>query len=150
MAMGGKTMQILRKTNLKALKKARSLGQEGTISLIEKKGLVGRGGAGHPTADKWRTARNTRSDERFVVCNADEGEPGTFKDRLILSKNPDTVVEGILIAAYAIGAKRCFIYLRGEYECLRERVQKSVDSVLKRSGEGVSIEIVRGAGAYVC
>jgi NADH:ubiquinone oxidoreductase subunit F (NADH-binding) len=81
-------MQILRKTELKAFEKAKQLGQEGVLKLLEEKGLVGRGGAAFPTAKKWRFAINTEADERFVICNADEGEPGTFKDRFILMKNP--------------------------------------------------------------
>jgi NADH-quinone oxidoreductase subunit F len=144
-------MQILRQTNLEALERARALGGEGTISLIEKKGLVGRGGAAYPTGKKWRTCRDAAADERFVVCNADEGEPGTFKDKLILTHNPDTLIEGILIAAFAIGAKRCFIYLRGEYGYLQGGLQERIDAVLAQAQmPGVSIEIVRGAGAYIC
>ncbi|MCX6769156.1 MAG: NADH-quinone oxidoreductase subunit F [Candidatus Micrarchaeota archaeon] len=143
-------MQILRKTNLKALAKAHALGQEGVIALIERKGLEGRGGAAFPTGKKWRTCHDTQADERFVVCNADEGEPGTFKDKFIILNNPKTMIEGILIAAYAIGAKRCFIYLRGEYEFLRPKLQRQVKSMLKRAKTDVTIEIVRGAGAYIC
>lgn len=144
-------MQILRQTKMEALERARALGPEGTISLIEKKGLVGRGGAAYPTGKKWRTCRATPADERFVVCNADEGEPGTFKDKLIITHNPDTLIEGILIAAYAIGAKRCFFYLRGEYGYLADGLQARIDAVLAQSGmPEVTIEIVQGAGAYIC
>jgi len=144
-------MQILRQTKLEALEKARTLGPEGVIALVGKRGLEGRGGAAYPTAKKWKTCRDTPADERFVVCNADEGEPGTFKDKLIIRHNAETLVEGILIAAYAVGAKRCFIYLRGEYDYLRPRLQEQIDDVLTRAKmEGVTIEIVRGAGAYIC
>lgn len=144
-------MQILRQTSLEALEQARKLGPEGVLSLLEKKGLEGRGGAAFSTAKKWRRALEEPADERFVVCNADEGEPGTFKDKFILRHNAETVIEGLLIAAYVLGAKRCFIYLRGEYDYLRPRLQEQVGEVLaKANADGVSIEIVRGAGAYVC
>ncbi len=144
-------MQILRQTNLEALAKARKLGPEGVIALIEKKGLVGRGGAAYPTGKKWRTCRDAPADERFVVCNADEGEPGTFKDKLILEHNPETLIEGILIAAYAVGAKRCFIYLRGEYDYLRRGLREKIGEVLSNAKTpDISIEIVLGAGAYIC
>lgn len=143
-------MQILRKTNLNAWKKAQELGPEGVIKLIKEKGLTGRGGAGFPTGKKWEMARNAEADEKFLICNADEGEPGTFKDRLIIQKNPETLAEGILIAAYAAGAKKAYIYLRGEYECLRNDLQKAVEKVLDKSKSGLEIEIFLGAGAYVC
>lgn len=143
-------MQILKKTNLQGFKRAKELGPEKVIEEIEKKGLVGRGGAAFPTAKKWRIAKETPADERFVICNADEGEPGTFKDRFILTNNAETLIEGILIAAYTIGAKRCFIYLRGEYEDLREGIQATIDSTIKNADTDITIEIVRGAGAYIC
>lgn len=144
-------MQILCQTNLEALEKARMLGSNGVLSLMEKKGLEGRGGAAFSTSKKWQTCRDTPADERFVVCNADEGEPGSFKDKFIIMYNAETLIEGILIAAYTIGAKRCFIYLRGEYDYLRPRLQKQIEDVLSRAKmKGVTIEIVRGAGAYIC
>ena len=143
-------MQILKKTNLKAFEKAKKLGPESVISLIKKKGLVGRGGAAFPTGTKWEMVRNAKGDEKYVICNADEGEPGTFKDRRIIEKNPETLVEGILIAAYAIGAKKAFIYLRGEYTCLKKNLQKTINSVLKKAKSDLEIEIFMGAGAYIC
>jgi len=143
-------MQILRKTGMKAYKKALSLSKDEIIEIIERKGLVGRGGAAYPTAKKWKIAKNIDSEEKYVICNADEGEPGTFKDRLILEKNPETVIEGILIAAYAIGTKKCYIYLRGEYEYLRLNLEKKMNDVLTNANTDISIEIVRGAGAYIC
>ncbi len=136
---------------MEALEKARTLGPDGVLELLEKKGLEGRGGAAFSTARKWRASRDAPADERFVVCNADEGEPGTFKDKFIIRHNAETVVEGLLIAAYVVGAKRCFIYLCGEYDYLRPRLQQQADDVLARTKmEDVTIEIVRGAGAYVC
>lgn len=136
---------------MEALEKARAMGPDAVLALLEKKGLEGRGGAAFSTARKWRGCRDAPSDERFVVCNADEGEPGTFKDKFIIRHNAETMIEGMLIAAYVVGAKRCFIYLRGEYECLRPRLQQQIDDVLARARmDGVAVEIVRGAGAYVC
>jgi NADH:ubiquinone oxidoreductase subunit F (NADH-binding) len=143
-------MQILRETNLEALALVKKIGRKATLELLAKKGLVGRGGASFPTAKKWEMALSTKADERFVICNADEGEPGTFKDRFIIKNNPETMIEGILIAAYVLNAKRCFIYLRAEYDNLRLELEQIVKKVLKKSGMKVSIEIVRGAGAYIC
>ena len=143
-------MQILEETKLEGLEKAKKLGPEGVLGLLEKRGLVGRSGSEFSVARKWKTSRGTAADERFVICNADEGEPGTFKDKFILTHNAETLIEGILIAAYVVEAKRCFIYLRGEYAYLREKLEKEIADVITRSGEKTSIEIVQGAGAYVC
>lgn len=143
-------MQILRETKLEALRKAHKIGIEETLKIIEEKNLRGRGGAAFPVFKKWTIAKNTPSEEKFLICNCDEGEPGTFKDKFIIKNNPKTLVEGMLITAYVIGVKRCFIYLRGEYEFLRESLQFAIDEVIRLSGVDVSIEIVRGAGAYVC
>jgi NADH-quinone oxidoreductase subunit F len=143
-------MQILRQTNLEALKLTKELGPEKVLNLLEKKNLVGRGGASFLTAKKWRLAKANKSDEIFLICNADEGEPGTFKDKFILKNNPETLIEGILIAAYVLDAKRCFIYLRNEYDYLREGLEQKIKEILKKTKSKTTIEIVRGAGAYVC
>jgi NADH-quinone oxidoreductase subunit F len=143
-------MQILRETKMEAWEKAQKLGPEKVLNVLEKKRLEGRGGAAYPTAKKWRLARSAQGAEKFIICNADEGEPGTFKDKFIIRNNAETMIEGMLIAAYAVGAKKCFIYLRGEYEQLREKLQEQVDEVLKKAESGIEIEIVRGAGAYIC
>ena len=147
-------MQILRQTNLEALKLAMDMGPEKTLKILEKKSLVGRGGANFPLAKKWRLAMNSKdkSKEIFLICNADEGEPGTFKDKFILKNNPETLIEGILIASYVLKAKRAFIYLRNEYDYLRENLEKKIETILEKSGmkNKVNIEIVRGAGAYIC
>src|SRR3989344_8965403 len=122
-------MQILRKTNLDAYKKAVKLRQKGTIRLITEKGLTGRGGARFPTGKKWEIAANSKEKEKYVICNADEGEPGTFKDRFILMNNPELVIEGILIATYAVNAKQAYIYLRGEYEYLTKNLEKVIKKI---------------------
>ncbi|MBW2976783.1 NADH-quinone oxidoreductase subunit F [Candidatus Woesearchaeota archaeon] len=143
-------MQILRTTNLEAFKKAKKLGAERIINLLKEKNLTGRGGAGFPTGKKWEFTLNAKSDVKYVICNADEGEPGTFKDKFIIKNNPETLVEGILIAAYAINAKQAFIYLRGEYENLKSSLQRTIDKLVKKSGMKIDIAIISGAGAYVC
>jgi len=143
-------MQILKKTELKGFEKAKQLGAEGVINLLNKKGLIGRGGAGFPTGKKWKFALDAEADEKFVICNADEGEPGTFKDKFIMENVPENMIEGILIACNVIGAKRAFIYLRGEYEYLAGKLNKLIANIITKAGADVSIEIVMGAGAYVC
>ena len=143
-------MQILKKTELKGLKKARELGSSAVIDLLMNKGLTGRGGAGFPTGKKWKYASDAKSEEKYVICNADEGEPGTFKDKLIMEKVPENLIEGILIACETIGAKKAFIYLRGEYEYLESRLSKKIKEIIPKADTKTEIEIVLGAGAYVC
>jgi NADH-quinone oxidoreductase subunit F len=149
-------MQILRQTNLESLKLAKALGPNKILDILERKNLVGRGGASFPLAKKWRLAlkskEKNKSKEIFLICNADEGEPGTFKDKFILKNNPETLIEGILIASYVLNAKRAFIYLRNEYDYLRKELEEKIKEVLKKSGmkDKTEIKIIRGAGAYVC
>jgi NADH:ubiquinone oxidoreductase subunit F (NADH-binding) len=143
-------MQILRKTSLKAFEKAKKIGADNIIKILDGKGLVGRGGAGFPVGKKWKSALDAKADEKFVICNADEGEPGTFKDKFIIENVPENIIEGIIIAAYTIGAKRAFIYLRGEYAHLKNKLEKTIKAVLKKSKANISVEIAVGAGAYVC
>lgn len=144
-------MQIETKTNFNSFEKALEMGPEQVIEEVKKAGLVGRGGAGFPTALKWEFTRKSESDGKILVCNADEGEPGTIKDRHIITKNPETLIEGIAIAAYAIGAQTAFIYLRGEYENLMPQLQQAIDDN-RHQLEKISLElsIVEGAGAYIC
>ena len=135
-------------------------GADAALEEIERAGLRGLGGAGFATALKWKLCRETRSAERFVVCNADEGEPGTFKDRVLLTSYMDLVLDGMTVCARIIGARRGFLYLRGEYRYLL----KHLDSVLQRrraagllgggildeAGFDFDVEIRLGAGAYIC
>jgi NADP-reducing hydrogenase subunit HndC len=137
-------MQILKPTNLKAIKKAIKIGPKKVLELI--KPLTGRGGAGFPTAKKWEFAIKTKEKVRYVICNSDEGEPGTFKDKFIIENNPETLIEGILIAAFTIKAQKAFIYLRGEYEYLKSNLENAIHKI----NPPIEIEIVVGAGAYVC
>ncbi len=129
------------------------------VGQISDSGIRGRGGAGFPTGVKWRLAADFSSPVKYVICNADEGEPGTFKDRILIQKYSERLMEGMTIAGYAIGASKGIIYLRAEYSCLvpviEEAVQKLTDKGLlgdNIQGRGVNfhIELVRGAGAYIC
>lgn len=143
-------MQILTKTSLEAYRKALDMKPEEVIALITQKGLTGRGGAGFPAGAKWKMVRDAGGGEKYLICNADEGEPGTFKDRMIIEQNPETLTEGIMIAAYAMGAGKAYIYLRGEYECLRKGLENAVRETLKKAKSSLEIEIFLGAGSYVC
>ena len=141
-------MKILEKSNLQAWKKVRKLGPDKTIDLLKKKGLTGRGGACFSTGLKWELTRKTKADERFIICNADEGEPGTFKDKLLLEEVPENIIEGILIAAYCIKAKQAYIYLRGEYTYLKPKLENTIKNLTKSSK--IRIDVILGAGAYIC
>jgi len=127
------------------------------IDEIKASGLRGRGGAGFPTGLKW--SFTAPGDEKYVVCNADEGEPGTFKDRLILEGDPHRLIEGMILAGYAVGANRGYIYIRGEYALSIRRVQIAIEQARKAgllgqdilgTGFDFDIDVRKGAGAYVC
>jgi [NiFe] hydrogenase diaphorase moiety large subunit len=130
------------------------------IAEIRNSGLKGRGGAGFPTGVKWNLAAAADSAKKYVVCNADEGEPGTFKDRVLLSDYTDDLLEGITIAGYAIGADLGIIYLRGEYRYLKNHIEEVIrkrqkegflgKDVAGKKGFNFYIEIRMGSGAYVC
>jgi len=127
---------------------------------LKRSKLRGRGGAGYATGTKWQLCRNARGAAHYVVCNADEGEPGTFKDRVLLTSYSDTIFEGMTIAAFVIGARKGLVYLRGEYQYLLESLEATLQrrreqGLLGASIQGVpdfefDIEIHVGAGAYVC
>jgi [NiFe] hydrogenase diaphorase moiety large subunit len=133
---------------------------ESVIDAVRSSGLKGRGGAGFPTSTKWELAADVEDPLKYVVCNADEGEPGTFKDRTILTHFPDLVFEGMTIASHAIRARKGIVYLRGEYtylrslleDCLEERREAGLlgANILGKAGFDFDIEIRMGAGAYVC
>ncbi len=132
---------------------------EAVIEEVKRSGLRGRGGAGFPTGLKWEFTRKAEGERKYVICNADEGEPGTFKDRLILEGDPHKLVEAMTIAGYATGASKGFVYIRGEYGLSIERMQRAIDQAREYSLLGPSVletgfafdlEIKKGAGAYVC
>jgi len=135
-------------------------GAEATLEEITQSGLRGRGGAGFSSGMKWKFCREAQGDAHYVVCNADEGEPGTFKDRVLLHSYADTVFEGMTLCAFVIGAKRGFLYLRGEYRYLLPQLQIVLEGrrkqrllgadILGQSGFNFDIEIIVGAGAYIC
>jgi len=134
-----------------SITKAEKMDPQDIINEIKESKLLGRGGAGFPTALKWQFAHDEKSSEKYVVCNADEGEPGTFKDRYLIHDQTDLLLEGIAIAARAIGAKKGFIYLRGEYGYLKLFLQERLDSFLtKFKNIDLNIEIRMGGGAYIC
>ncbi len=141
------------------LKKALSLMPEQVIALVGTSGLRGRGGAGFPTGLKWKFAAKAVGAPKYIVCNADEGEPGTFKDRPIMEGDPHKLVEGIIIAGYAIGAGKGYIYVRGEYALSIQRLRKAIADARRHgflgsnvlgSGFDFELEVKEGAGAYVC
>ncbi|MEV7981891.1 NADH-ubiquinone oxidoreductase-F iron-sulfur binding region domain-containing protein [Streptomyces sp. NPDC086519] len=142
-----------------ALRHAFALGPAGVIREVTDSGLVGRGGAAFPTGRKWQATASQPGRPHYLVCNADESEPGTFKDRVIMEGDPYALVEAMTIAAYAIGAHRGFVYLRGEYPRATRRLRHALDQARARGllgddvlGQGFAfdIEIRRGAGAYIC
>ncbi len=142
------------------LKKALATPREDILLEIKTSKLKGRGGAGFPTATKWMIAAAAKSDKKYVVCNADEGEPGTFKDRVLLMEYPELVFEGMVIAGYTINASEGILYLRGEYEYLLDSLQDYLEEMKKENclGKGIcgkvgfdfDITIRLGSGAYVC
>ncbi|MBX7434003.1 NAD(P)H-dependent oxidoreductase subunit E [Mycobacterium sp. Y57] len=134
------------------LQRCRAMTPDDVITVISDSGLRGRGGAGFPTGTKWKTCRAAADSEKYIVCNADEGEPGTFKDRVLLSHSPGLVFAGMAIAAHAVGAAHGIIYLRAEYAYLRESLEDELAALRGAGvlGDGFDIRIQMGAGAYIC
>ncbi|PIS27108.1 MAG: NADH-quinone oxidoreductase subunit NuoE [Candidatus Marinimicrobia bacterium CG08_land_8_20_14_0_20_45_22] len=143
-----------------SLKTALTMSRSAIISIIRESNLKGRGGAGFPTSIKWQLAGAAIDDKKYVVCNADEGEPGTFKDRYLLYDHIEIMLDGMAIAAYAIGAQKGFIYLRGEYKYMKKYLEEKIENrrktnllgkdILGKDKFNFDIEIRMGAGAYVC
>lgn len=141
------------------LKKAMKMDPMQIIEEVKKAKLLGRGGAAYPTSIKWERAYLSAEKPEYVVCNGDEGEPGTYKDRLILKQNPLRLIEGMTIAAYVFGIKEGYIYVRGEYLDLQETLDNAINNAVKTNYLGDNIfgtdfsfhvHVVWGAGAYVC
>ena len=122
------------------------------IMTIKHSGLRGLGGAGFPTGIKWLSCREAAGHQKYVICNADEGEPGTFKDRILLTRLPKQVFVGMIIAAHAVGARQGIVYLRAEYAYLRQYLEKQLAELREKGllGNGFDIRIQSGAGSYVC
>ncbi len=132
---------------------------EEIYTTLEKSGLRGRGGAGFPTGTKWKFVHKAQGDKKFVICNADESEPGTFKDRLILEGDPHSIIEALAIAAYTVGADEGYLYIRGEYSIAQERVMIAIAQAKEMGFLGKNIfgtkfnfdlHVHSGAGAYIC
>jgi (2Fe-2S) ferredoxin len=131
---------------------------EGIIQEIKDSGLRGRGGAGFPTGSKWEFCRNAPGEEKFIICNGDEGDPGAFMDRSIVESDPHALLEGMIIGARAIGAAHGFIYIRGEYPLALERLTQAIEQAheygllgedILGSGFAFDITVSKGAGAFV-
>ena len=154
-----KIEEYIEKDGYTALKKALGMSPEEVIDIIKTSGLAGRGGAGFPTWFKWNAARNSEGEEKYLICNADEGDPGAFMDRAVIESDPHSLIEGMLIAAYAIGAKEAFVYVRAEYPLAIVRLEKALGDAraagilgqnVLGSGFSCDIRIKAGAGAFVC
>ncbi len=151
--------EYLRQGGYAGLRAALSLTPQAVIQRVQDAGLVGRGGAAFPTGVKWAGAAAATGDQKYIVCNADESEPGTFKDRILLEDDPQRILEGMLIAGYAIGAQRGYIYIRGEYPYAYQVVSEAIHEArqagylgndLLGSHYNFDVELRRGAGAYIC
>lgn len=156
----GHTLKVYQETGgYESLKKAMNMSQDDIINEVKASALRGRGGAGFPTGMKWSFVPRQSPKPKYVVCNADESEPGTFKDRYLLERDPHALIEGMLIAAFALGAAACYVYFRGEYRYLIDIMDKAIDEARKAGivgknilGSDFSCEFFThtGAGAYIC
>jgi NADH-quinone oxidoreductase subunit F len=142
-----------------ALRKAMQIAPDAVIAEVKASGLVGRGGAAFPTGMKWEGAARAEGEPKYVVCNGDEADPGAFKDRVMMEEDPHRVIEGLIISAYAIGAHKGYIFIRGEYPWALKVMTSAVEEAQRAgyvgtnifsSGFNFEIELRKGAGAYIC
>ena len=156
---GNGTTSLAQYGSYPAFVKAMGMQPEEIVNEIKDSGLVGRGGAAFPTGIKWEGAAKAPGAEKYVICNADESEPGTFKDRILLIDDPHRTIEGMLIAGYAIGASRGYIYIRAEYPYILPVLEHALNEAreanllgenIRGSGYSFDIELRVGAGAYIC
>src|SRR3954447_24866957 len=147
----------LKRDGYSALKKALGMTPDAVVDLVKASGLRGRGGAGFPTGMKWQFVDKKSPKPRYIACNADESEPGTFKDHLIMERNPHLLIEGCAIGCYAIGAKTAYIYIRGEFFHVQHVLERAIAEARAKGflgknifGSGFDCEVYvhRGAGAY--
>ena len=147
----------VKRDGYQALKKALGMQPADLIEEVKKSGLRGRGGAGFPTGMKWQFVQKDSPKPKYICCNADESEPGTFKDHVLMERNPHLLIEGCLISCYAIGAKTAYIYIRGEFYHVQRRLEEEIEAARKAGyvgknifGTGFDCEVYvfRGAGAY--
>lgn len=164
MARAGKidplsTAEFQKAGGFEGLRVVLSMPPEDVIQMMTDAGLTGRGGAGFPTGLKWSSCAEVDRFPKYLVCNEDESEPGTFKDRALIEGDPFTIIEGMTIAAYAVGANKGFLYIRGEYTCSHEVISKALEIAAQEgflgkdilgSGFDYEIELRSGAGAYIC
>ncbi|MDG2376929.1 MAG: formate dehydrogenase, partial [Woeseiaceae bacterium] len=141
------------------LTRAFESGPKYTLEQVKESGLRGRGGAGFPTGIKWQTVADTEGDQKYIACNADEGDSGTFSDRILMESDPFTLIEGMIIAGFAVGASKGYIYLRSEYPVTRRVLDKALTTAretnwlgedIQGSGFNFDIDIHLGAGSYIC
>jgi NADH-quinone oxidoreductase subunit F len=158
---GIETFEVYRKNGGYASveKAVKTMSPDDVTEEVKKSGLRGRGGAGFPTGMKWSFVDKKSENPRYLVCNGDESEPGTFKDRYLMQKNPHALVEGMITASYAIGAKTSYIYIRGEMIYVVRIIQKAIDEAYANgflgknilgSGFDLDLHVTCGAGAYIC
>ena len=133
-----------------ALRRAQEMGAEAVIREVTEARLLGRGGAAFPTGRKWESVAKAATHPHYLVCNADESEPGTFKDRVLMEGDPFALVEGMAIAAFATGCEKGFLYVRAEYPLARKRVEGAIAQARAAGLLEIEIEVRRGAGAYIC
>ena len=150
---------FLRHQGFKALEKAWEIGPDAVIDAVTASGLRGRGGAGFPTGIKWRTVADASGEQKYVACNADEGDSGTFSDRMLMEGDPFGLIESMAVAGFAVGASKGYIYLRSEYPLTHSILSKAIDRArdadwlgdnIRGSGFDFDIELHLGAGSYVC
>ena len=157
---GSHTLDVARKNGAyEAVEKAFSMGPGAVLDAVCESGLRGKGGGGAPACGKWRLAAQHPDPVKFLAVNCDESEPGTFKDRQIITRDPHLLIEGIILTCYAIGAHDAYIYIRGEYHDFQKILQQAIDEAYAAGilGERVAghdwrldVTIHRGAGAYIC
>lgn len=155
----GNELSDISSYEFESIKNALYMGRKSVIQKMKESELKGRGGAGFPTGIKWEMAAKIEAEEKFLVCNADEGEPGTFKDRYLIEQRSLKLLEGIMLAAYTVGAEKAYIYIRGEYsraikifsEIIKAaRKENLLDNYLFGSDFKLELKLIKGAGAYVC
>jgi len=133
-----------------ALERSKTMGREAVIRAVSEAGLLGRGGAAFPTGRKWESVAKEAARPHYLVCNADESEPGTFKDRVIMENDPFALVEAMAIAAFVTGCEKAFVYVRAEYPVARARLENAIAQSRAEGVLDLDIEVRRGAGAYIC